>query len=53
MNPDYGQKIILNNHSETKLINDLSIAANYTYLFYARAICTDGSKVIGLLLKVY
>lgn len=44
MNPDYGQKIILNNLSETKLINDLSIAANYTYLFYARAICTDGSK---------
>ena len=43
-NPDNGQTFTFNSLTFNKEINSLSISPNNTYLFYARAVCSDGTK---------
>lgn len=42
--PGYGNTFILNSLTGNKSLNELSIESGSTYVFYARAICTDGSQ---------
>ncbi len=42
-NPDYGNTFIMNSLSQSKTPDELSMGTGGTYIFYARAVCTDGS----------